>query len=212
MRRVGLLSHLSPPVPPALRGLVRPHRKRKKPCPSKKAKVRPPGLVAWSPGYAHTLPWQGSAAPTTGPRLLWSGQRRRAGTVGHLYVPWSAGGPAFLCLLLVGCARRRRKVGAQRAAFCGEHSSFCPRLLGCGPSGNSTHLASVLAWRADMRPRPTEGEGPQPTAQLPAQRREAQADGSALLRRSRQRRLSRVGSGPLPPGLTGFGAGRLVVP
>lgn len=203
MRRVGLLSHLSPPVPPALRGLVRPHRKRKKPGPSKKAKVRPPGLVPLSPGCAHTLPLQGSAAPITGPRLLWSGQGRRAGTVGRLHVPWSAGGPAFLCLLLAG--RARRKVGAWRAAFCGEHSSFRPRLRGCGPSGNSTHVESVLAWAADLRPCPPEGEGPQPTAQLPAQRREAQADSSALLRWSRQRRLSRVRSGPRPLGLTGFG-------
>lgn len=37
---------------------------------------------------------------------------------------------------------------------------------------------------------PTEGEGPEPTAQLQAQRREAQTQGSALLRSSRRPRLS----------------------
>lgn len=77
MRRVGLLSHLSPPVPPALRGLVCPHRKRKKPCPSKKAKVCAPGLVPLSPGYAHTLPLQGSTAPQLAPDFC--GQVKVAG-------------------------------------------------------------------------------------------------------------------------------------
>lgn len=104
-------------------------------------------------------------------------------------------GAAFLSPLPSTSSRLRE--GAGQAALCRDTAAAVLGLWAAGPCqvAPPPRPQSVSAWAADPQLCPTEGEGPEPPAQLQAQRRAAWARGGALLT------PSRAPPGPSPYGL-----------